>query len=62
MRFRTEINRAWLCALRRRSQKARNLTWDRIKRLIKTWIPTAKIQASIPEPKALRELPEVGAV
>ena len=35
-RFRTESNRAWLFALRRRSQKSRNLTWDRIKRLIKT--------------------------
>jgi len=47
-RFRTEINRAWLFALRRRSQKSRNLTWDRIKRLIKTWIPTAKIQHPYP--------------
>jgi hypothetical protein len=48
-RFRTEINRAWLFALRRRSQKSRNLTWDRIKRLIKTWIPTAKIQHPYPD-------------
>jgi len=41
--FRTEVNRAWLFALRRRSQKSRALTWERIKRLVKTWIPTAKI-------------------
>ena len=47
-RFRTEINRAWLFALRRRSQKSRSLTWDRIKRLIKTWIPTAKTQHPYP--------------
>jgi RNA-directed DNA polymerase len=47
-RFRTEINRAWLFALRRRSQKSRNLMWDRIKRLIKTWIPTAKTQHPYP--------------
>ena len=47
-RFRTEINRAWLFALRRRSQKSGNLTWDRIKRLIKTWIPTAKTQHPYP--------------
>ena len=47
-RFRTEINKAWLFALRRRSQKSRNLTWDRIKRLIKTWIPTAKTQHPYP--------------
>lgn len=47
-RFRGEINRAWLLALRRRSQKARRLTWDRINRLIKTWIPTAKTQHPYP--------------
>jgi RNA-directed DNA polymerase len=46
--FRTEINKAWLYALRRRSHKARNLTWDRMKRLIKTWIPTAKIKHPYP--------------
>lgn len=41
--FRTEINKAWLFALRRRSQKSKNLTWDRIKRLTRTWIPKARI-------------------
>jgi group II intron reverse transcriptase/maturase len=46
--FRTEINKAWLYALRRRSHKARNLTWDRMTRLIKTWIPTAKIKHPYP--------------
>jgi len=46
--FRTEINKAWLYALRRRSHKARNLTWDRMQRLIKTWIPTAKIKHLYP--------------
>jgi RNA-directed DNA polymerase len=46
--FRTEINRAWLAALRRRSQKSRNLTWDRMQCLIKTWIPTARIQHCYP--------------
>jgi group II intron reverse transcriptase/maturase len=46
--FRTEINKAWHYALRRRSHKARNLTWDRMKRLIKTWIPTARIKHPYP--------------
>ena len=46
--FRTEINKAWLAALRRRSHKSRNLTWDRMKRLIKTWIPTAKTKHPFP--------------
>jgi RNA-directed DNA polymerase len=46
--FRTEINKAWLYALRRRSHKARNLTWNRMTRLIKTWIPTARIKHPYP--------------
>ena len=46
--FRTEINRAWLRALRRRSQKGRKLTWDRMRRLIATWIPTAKVRHPYP--------------
>jgi len=41
--FRTEVIKGWFHALRRRSQKARKLTWERIERLIKTWIPTAKV-------------------
>jgi hypothetical protein len=41
--FRTLVNRAWLRASRRRSQKGQKLTWDRMKRLIATWIPTAKV-------------------
>ena len=40
--FRTQIIRAWLHAMRRRSHKARKLTWARFRRLVKTWIPTAK--------------------
>ena len=46
--FRTSINRAWLRALRRRSQKGQKLNWDRMKRLIATWIPTAKVQHPYP--------------
>jgi RNA-directed DNA polymerase len=46
--FRTEIIKAWHFALKRRSQKARNLTWDRIKRLVETWIPTAKVKHPYP--------------
>jgi group II intron reverse transcriptase/maturase len=46
--FRTEVNKAWLFALRRRSQKASNLTWERIQRLIRTWIPTARLRHPYP--------------
>ena len=41
--FRTQVIRSWLKALRRRSQKGRNLTWSRFKRWIEKWIPTVRI-------------------
>jgi group II intron reverse transcriptase/maturase len=46
--FRTEVIKAWLRALRSRSQKARGLTWARIQRLVAIWIPTARIQHPYP--------------
>jgi len=46
--FRTEVIKAWLFALRRRSQKSMNLTWERIKRLVVKWIPTTKVQHPYP--------------
>ena len=39
--FRTQVVRSWFWALRHRSQKARKLTGT-LKRLVATWIPTAK--------------------
>lgn len=41
--FRTQIQRSWFQALRRRSHKARSLTWERMKKLITTWLPTARV-------------------
>ncbi len=41
--FRTLVNCAWLRALRRRSQKGQKLNWARMKRLIATWIPAARV-------------------
>ncbi len=46
--FRREINRAWLYALRRRSQKGRSLNWERMKRLIATWIPSVRVRHPYP--------------
>ncbi|MCI5192493.1 MAG: group II intron reverse transcriptase/maturase, partial [Candidatus Electrothrix sp. AU1_5] len=46
--FRTEVMRSWFRMLRRRSQKGRNLTWERIQRLIRTWLPTARIKHPYP--------------
>jgi group II intron reverse transcriptase/maturase len=47
--FRTQVTRAWLHALRRRSQKGRTLTWERRKKRIATWIPTARIVHPYPD-------------
>ncbi len=46
--FRTEVMRTWFFTLRRRSQKARTLNWDRIKKLVRTWLPTATIKHPYP--------------
>lgn len=41
--FRAEVCRAWLRALRRRSQKSAGLTWDKMTRLIKRFIPSVRV-------------------
>ena len=41
--FREAIIRLWLKALRRRSQRS-GMTWERIGRFAKRWLPTASIQ------------------
>ena len=41
--FKTQVERAWLRALRRRSQKGRKFTWVRMKKLFETWIPHVRI-------------------
>jgi RNA-directed DNA polymerase len=41
--FRTQIQHSWLYALRGRSQKALSLTWARMRKLIRTWLPSAKV-------------------
>ena len=46
--FCNDVHRAWLFALRRRSQKSRKVTWDRFKRIIAAWIPKAKIKHPYP--------------
>jgi len=41
--FRTRVIRHWRHALRRRSQKTRRITWDKMGRLARRWIPTPKV-------------------
>lgn len=46
--FRTQVMRGWFKALRRRSQKACSLTWERFKRLVRTWLPTRRVMHPYP--------------
>jgi RNA-directed DNA polymerase len=46
--FRTEVVRGWLKILRKRSQKARKLKWEKFNKFVKEWIPPAK--ATHPQP------------
>lgn len=46
--FRTGIAKAWFRALRRRSQRGARLNWERMQRLLKTWLPTAKLKHPYP--------------
>jgi group II intron reverse transcriptase/maturase len=41
--FREAIQKLWLRALRRRSQRGRRLTWVKFSKLSKRWLPTPKI-------------------
>jgi group II intron reverse transcriptase/maturase len=46
--FRTQVARYWYAALRRRSQKTR-LTWERMKPLVKRWLPPIYARHPFPE-------------
>jgi hypothetical protein len=46
--FRTGVAKAWLRALRRGSQRGSRLNWKRMQRLLKTWLPTAKLKHPYP--------------
>ena len=48
-RFRKLVTRAWLRALRRRSHKARCLTWARMQKLDATWMPRPRILHPYPD-------------
>lgn len=46
--FCTQIRHAWLRALRRRSHKGRNLTWQRIQGWLEKWLPKAHVRHPYP--------------
>lgn len=47
--FRTQIRKHWIYALRHRSHKARKLTWKKMAKLDKTWIPRFRIMHPYPD-------------
>jgi group II intron reverse transcriptase/maturase len=56
--FRYELSRAWLRTLRRRSQKARSLTWEKFKKLIcDRWLPTPRVLHPWPNVRFRRQHP-----
>jgi RNA-directed DNA polymerase len=56
-RFRTQVQRLWLRTLRSRSQKGRCWTWERMRRLIYRWLPTARILHPYPEQRLVVNYP-----
>lgn len=54
--FRTEINRLWLKALKRRSQRFK-LNWERFNKLVMRWIPRARILHPYPEERFYAKYP-----
>jgi len=55
--FRTALQRLWLRALRRRSQRGRRMTWLEFSRLSKRWLPTPKILHEYPDARFRRLYP-----
>ena len=51
--FRTQVERLWLRVLRRRSQKGRKWTWERMHRLTRKWLPKAQILHPYPSQRLI---------
>jgi group II intron reverse transcriptase/maturase len=51
--FRTEIVRRWFKALRRRSQRGKRLTWERMKGYARAFIPPARLTQPYPNERLL---------
>jgi len=51
--FRTQVQRLWLRILRKRSQKGRNWSWERMNRLARAWLPKAQILHPYPSERLI---------
>jgi group II intron reverse transcriptase/maturase len=47
--FRDAVQKMWLRALRRRSQRGRRFSWERFARVCKRWLPSPKIEHPYPD-------------
>ena len=47
--FRTQVGRLWCAVLRRRSQRGRAWSWARVSRLLRCWLPRARILHPYPD-------------
>jgi len=56
--FRTLVIRAWLRALRRRSQRGRRLTWERFVCLVEKYLPKVSILHPYPSERFLAKYPK----
>lgn len=52
--FRTAIQQIWLRVLRRRSQRARRMTWAKFGKLCRRWLPNPKILHPYPDKRLAR--------
>ena len=55
--LRTAIQKIWLRVLRRRSQRARRMTWAKFGKLCRRWLPTPKILHPYPNERFARLYP-----
>lgn len=51
--FRAQCGRLWLAVLRQRSQRGRRWTWQRMSRLIRRWLPSARILHPYPNQRLI---------
>lgn len=55
--FRDALQDMWLRTLRRRSQRGRNMTWEKFSKLSERWLPTPKILHPYPNERFARQHP-----
>jgi group II intron reverse transcriptase/maturase len=55
--FRDALQQLWLRTLRRRSQRGRRYSWDRFRRICKSWLPAPKILHPYPSERFHRQHP-----